>query len=82
MTSSDKLSAPRVVWLMLPAALVDATIADLEPRLKPGDIIIDGGNSYYRDDVDRATAARRRAGCTTSTAARAAASGDSSAATV
>ena len=39
---------------MLPAALVDATIADLEPRLKPGDIIIDGGNSFYRDDVDRA----------------------------
>ena len=39
---------------MLPAALVDATIEALEPRLKPGDIIIDGGNSYYRDDVDRA----------------------------
>jgi 6-phosphogluconate dehydrogenase len=49
-----KLSAPRAIWLMLPAALVDATIEALEPRLKPGDIIIDGGNSYYRDDVDRA----------------------------
>jgi 6-phosphogluconate dehydrogenase len=48
------LSAPRAIWLMLPAALVDATIQALEPRLRPGDIIIDGGNSYYRDDVDRA----------------------------
>jgi 6-phosphogluconate dehydrogenase len=49
-----QLTAPRVVWLMLPAAIVDATIAALEPRLKPGDIIVDGGNSFYRDDVDRA----------------------------
>jgi 6-phosphogluconate dehydrogenase len=49
-----QLTAPRVVWLMLPAAIVDTTIAALEPRLKAGDIIIDGGNSYYRDDVDRA----------------------------
>ena len=49
-----KLSAPRAIWVMLPAAIVDATIEALEPRLSPGDIIIDGGNSYYRDDVDRA----------------------------
>jgi 6-phosphogluconate dehydrogenase len=49
-----QLAAPRVVWLMLPAAIVDATITALETRLKPGDIIIDGGNSYYRDDIDRA----------------------------
>jgi len=49
-----RLSAPRIVWLMLPAAFVDATITALESRLKPGDIIVDGGNSYYRDDVDRA----------------------------
>jgi 6-phosphogluconate dehydrogenase len=49
-----KLGARRAVWLMLPAALVDATIEALEPQLSPGDIIIDGGNSYYRDDVDRA----------------------------
>jgi 6-phosphogluconate dehydrogenase len=49
-----QLTAPRVVWLMLPAAIVDTTIAALEPRLKAGDIIIDGGNSYYRDDIDRA----------------------------
>ena len=65
---------------MLPAALVDATIAGLEPRLKPGDIVIDGGNSYYRDDVDRAKRLSP-VGCTTSIAARAAACGDSSAAT-
>jgi 6-phosphogluconate dehydrogenase len=50
----EKLSAPRAIWLMLPAALVDATLDALEPRLKAGDIIIDGGNSYYRDDIDRA----------------------------
>ena len=49
-----RLDTPRIVWLMLPAALVDATIADLESPLKPGDIIIDGGNSFYRDDIDRA----------------------------
>ena len=49
-----RLTAPRVVWLMLPAAIVDSTIDALEQRLKPGDIIVDGGNSYYRDDVDRA----------------------------
>src|SRR6188474_1777399 len=49
-----KLIAPRAIWLMLPAALVDSMIEALEPRLSPGDIIIDGGNSYYRDDVDRA----------------------------
>jgi 6-phosphogluconate dehydrogenase len=50
-----KLTAPRIVWLMLPAALVDTMIAALEPKLKPGDIIVDGGNSFYRDDIDRAT---------------------------
>src|SRR5262245_56768837 len=49
-----QLGSTRVVWLMLPAAIVDSTIAALEPRLKPGDIIVDGGNSYYRDDIDRA----------------------------
>jgi 6-phosphogluconate dehydrogenase len=49
-----RLDGPRVVWLMLPVAFVDATIADLESRMTPGDIIIDGGNSLYRDDVDRA----------------------------
>jgi 6-phosphogluconate dehydrogenase len=49
-----RLTSPRIVWMMLPAALVDATIADLEPRLAAGDIIVDGGNSFFRDDVDRA----------------------------
>ena len=49
-----KLTAPRVIWLMVPAAVVDATLADLVPKLAKGDTIVDGGNSYYRDDVDRA----------------------------
>jgi len=49
-----KLSTPRVVWLMLPAAVVDASIAELTPLLAAGDIIIDGGNSYYKDDIARA----------------------------
>src|SRR5206468_9373859 len=42
------------VWLMVPAAVVDKSIADLLPLLEPGDIIIDGGNSYYIDDIRRA----------------------------
>jgi 6-phosphogluconate dehydrogenase len=50
----SRLSTPRVVWLMVPAGVVDASIADLVPLLSAGDIIIDGGNSYYRDDIDRA----------------------------
>jgi 6-phosphogluconate dehydrogenase len=50
----DKLSGPRVLWMMVPAANVDATIAQFAPLLQPGDILIDGGNSYYRDDVERA----------------------------
>src|SRR5229473_7839956 len=49
-----KLDTPRAVWLMVPAAAVDATIADLLPHLSPGDILIDGGNSYYVDDIRRA----------------------------
>jgi 6-phosphogluconate dehydrogenase len=47
------LKAPRVIWLMLPAAVVDQEIANLKPLLAPGDILIDGGNSYYRDDLRR-----------------------------
>ena len=50
----SKLQTPRAIWIMVPAAFVDSTIDDLTARLSPGDIIIDGGNSYYRDDVDRA----------------------------
>jgi 6-phosphogluconate dehydrogenase len=48
------LDAPRVVWLMLPAAVVDNAIADLVPHLAPGDILIDGGNSHYIEDIRRA----------------------------
>ncbi len=50
------LERPRAVWLMVPAALVDKVIDDLVPELDPEDIIIDGGNSYYRDDIRRAEA--------------------------
>ncbi|SDW43663.1 phosphogluconate dehydrogenase (NAD(+)-dependent, decarboxylating) [Nitrosomonas communis] len=50
----EKLAKPRVVWLMIPAAVVDKTIAGLSPLLDPDDILIDGGNSYYVDDIRRA----------------------------
>lgn len=50
----SKLQKPRVLWLMVPAALVDKTIADLTTLLEPDDILIDGGNSYYIDDIRRA----------------------------
>src|SRR5262245_8110731 len=50
----SKLTAPRAVWLMVPAAAVDAMIGELGARLSRGDILIDGGNSYYVDDIRRA----------------------------
>jgi 6-phosphogluconate dehydrogenase len=50
----SKLEQPRAIWIMVPAAVVQSTLDDLKPLLAPGDIVIDGGNSYYRDDIERA----------------------------
>ena len=50
----ERLAPPRAIWLMVPAAVVDQSIADLVPLLEPGDILIDGGNSHYIDDIRRA----------------------------
>ncbi len=54
------ISRPRAIWMMVPAAVVDEVLARLVPLLEEGDIVIDGGNSYYRDDVRRATELRRQ----------------------
>jgi 6-phosphogluconate dehydrogenase len=50
----SKLQKPRAIWLMIPAAVVDSTIAEIAPHLEADDILIDGGNSYYIDDIRRA----------------------------
>jgi 6-phosphogluconate dehydrogenase len=50
----DALSPPRHIWLMVPAAYVSNTIETFAPLLSPGDTLIDGGNSWYRDDIERA----------------------------
>jgi 6-phosphogluconate dehydrogenase len=49
-----KLTKPRAAWMMVPAAVVDATLEQLAPLMEAGDIVVDGGNSYYRDDIERA----------------------------
>ena len=51
---AKKLKAPRAVWMMVPAAVVDATLKTLVPLLENDDVVIDGGNSYYHDDIRRA----------------------------
>ena len=56
----EHLARPRIVWLMVPAAVVEDTLAQLAPLLTAGDIVIDGGNSYYRDDALRARALARQ----------------------
>jgi 6-phosphogluconate dehydrogenase len=50
----SKLAKPRAIWLMIPAGVVEKTIAEIAPHLESGDILIDGGNSYYIDDIRRA----------------------------
>jgi 6-phosphogluconate dehydrogenase len=49
----SKLAKPRAIWLMIPAGVVEQTLAEITPHLEPGDILIDGGNSYYVDDIRR-----------------------------
>src|SRR3569833_1353759 len=56
------LTAPRAVWIMVPAAIVDSVLADLRPLLKRGDTLIDGGNSHYHDDIRRAKKLHDEAG--------------------
>jgi 6-phosphogluconate dehydrogenase len=56
----NQLSKPRAVWMMVPAGVVDAVLAELMPLLSPGDIVIDGGNSYYHDDLRRAQELRAK----------------------
>jgi 6-phosphogluconate dehydrogenase len=55
-----KLKTPRAIWMMVPAAVVDSTIEQLAGRLEKGDILIDGGNSYYHDDIRRAAELKSR----------------------
>jgi 6-phosphogluconate dehydrogenase len=56
----SKLKQPRAIWLMVPAAVVDSTLAQLAPKLGKDDIVIDGGNSYYIDDIRRAEELKKK----------------------
>src|SRR5262245_56659376 len=56
---AKKLTKPRVAWIMVPAAVVESTLADLTKRFEGGDIIVDGGNSYYIDDIRRANSLKK-----------------------
>jgi 6-phosphogluconate dehydrogenase len=56
----SKLETPRAIWIMVPAAVVDSTLGELAPLLAKGDTVIDGGNSYYHDDIRRAETLRKR----------------------
>ncbi len=71
-----KLARPRCVWMMVPAAAVEWTAALIAKQLDAGDVLIDGGNSHYRDDIRRAKQLGARRESTTWMWARAAASGD------
>src|SRR5450756_32455 len=55
-----KLARPRAVWVMVPAGVTGKTVEELASRMDAGDIIVDGGNSYYRDDLERAKTLKRR----------------------
>src|SRR5215218_6369237 len=54
-----KLEQPRAIWIMVPAAIVDRILGQLTPLLERDDIVIDGGNSYYRDDIERAKSLKK-----------------------
>src|SRR5438105_5830948 len=56
----EKLTLPRAAWVMVPAGVTGDTVQELASRMQSGDIVIDGGNSYYRDDMDRAASLKSR----------------------